>query len=103
MVWEKGKSGNPAGRPAGRHKPWRAALDMALKRRDEKLGGPDRALQQIAENVLDKAEAGDKDAWREVAERLDGKVAQALVGDADHDPIQVQGMTITIVDPKVEE
>ena len=67
-----------------RPKPWKEALVRALKRN---LDG--NALESIADRCVIDAIAGDKDARREVAERIDGKVAQAIVGDSEEDPINL--------------
>ena len=71
-----------------KEKPWRDALIRAIKRKEEGLS-VGRALELIADKCLADAIDGDKDARREIAERLDGKVAQAIVGDSDEDPINV--------------
>ena len=42
-----------------------------------------------AEALIAKAKTGDVAALREVSDRLDGKVAQALVGDERSDPIMI--------------
>ena len=43
------------------------------------------SLRWNARQLLEK---GDVPAIREIADRLDGKVPQAVVGDDDHDPIR---------------
>lgn len=44
---------------------------------------------------------GDVPAIREIADRLDGKVPQAVVGDGEHDPINfIAEVRRVIVDPK---
>ena len=40
--------------------------------------------------MLTKAGAGDVHAIREVGDRMDGRVAQAITGDADGDSITVR-------------
>jgi hypothetical protein len=74
------------GRPVGsknRELPFNSALRLALR------GDPLR-LRRIAEKLAEKAEEGDLAAIRELADRLDGKPAQAQVhSDADGGPIQV--------------
>jgi hypothetical protein len=62
------------GRPIGsvnREKPFNDALRIALR------GDPLR-LRRIAEKLAEKAEEGDLAAIRELADRLDGKPAQAI-------------------------
>jgi hypothetical protein len=68
------------GRPIGsvnRQKPFADALRVAL------LSGGRRRLRIIAEKLAEKAEQGDIQAIREIADRMDGKPAQAIErGDA---------------------
>jgi hypothetical protein len=68
------------GRPIGsvnRQKPFTDMLRVAL------LSGGRRRLRIIAEKLADKAEQGDIQAIREIADRLDGKPPQAIErGDA---------------------
>jgi hypothetical protein len=63
------------GRPIGsvnREKPFADALRVAL------LSDGGRRLRIIAEKLADKAEQGDIQAIREIADRLDGRPAQAI-------------------------
>lgn len=80
MAWAKGQSGNPKGRAAG--KPFRDALDMELK----EAGDERPKLRAIAKKLLDEAELGNMQAINCLADRLDGKAAQALEhsGDMPH-------------------
>lgn len=89
--WKPGVSGNPAG--PRKQKPWREALDRALTKLDEgKPLGTTMAL--IAEKCAQDALNGDKDARREIAERYDGKVPQAVVGGGEgSEPIQINVRT----------
>lgn len=66
-------------------KMFREALHRAIKRIDD---GKDPRLDRIAEQVIKQALAGELAAIKEIADRLDGKPAQAHVGDADEAPIQ---------------
>lgn len=43
-------------------------------------------LELIAETVVAAAENGDRDAWKEIADRLDGKVPQGIIGGGEDDP-----------------
>ena len=73
------------GRPIGsvnREKPFNEALRIALR------GDPLR-LRRIAEKLAEKAEEGDLAAIRELADRLDGKPAQAHTGE--------DGSAVTVV------
>lgn len=71
---------NPVGRKAD--KVVRDALLAALRQKPQRL-------KNAAEAAWAKAEEGDLGAFREIADRLDGKVPQAVVGDDDYDPINV--------------
>lgn len=80
MAFEKGQSGNPGGRP--KDKPFREALRMelaALKDEDPK------ALRGLARKLLTLASEGDNalPAIKEIADRLDGKPAQAIENGED--------------------
>lgn len=62
--------------------------------------GPDVRLRRIAEKLVEVAETGEQWAVKEVADRLDGKPAQAIVGDSGADPISlVTEIRRTIVRP----
>jgi len=85
MKFEPGESGNPAGAPK-RAKLFRDALLVAIKKAD--VQGVE-AIQRVADKLVLAAEGGDVQAIREIADRIDGKVPQAIVGDAEHDPLVV--------------
>lgn len=75
-----------AGRPP-KEKSFANMLNIAIK---EAIEGSDKTkLRAVADALVDKAMQGDVQAIKEVADRLDGKVPQALVGDNDDDPINV--------------
>lgn len=74
-----------AGRPP-KERSFANMLNIAIKEANE-LGVT--KLRQVAEALVDKAIAGDVPAIKEIAERLDGKVPQALVGDDEHDAINL--------------
>lgn len=84
MAGVKGRSGTNK----GKDKPFAEALRMELAA----LGDDHKALREIARNMITKARsADDKDAMtagREIADRLDGKPAQAITG-TDGGPISV--------------
>lgn len=62
-------------------------LNIAIK---EAVADTDKTkLRAVADALVDKAIAGDVQAIKEVADRLDGKVPQAVVGDGDSDPINL--------------
>jgi hypothetical protein len=76
---------------AKKAKRWQDALNKALARFETEDGKiqAGQALDKIAELVVMKALAGDKDSIAEIGNRLDGKPAQAIVGgDDDDNPIK---------------
>ena len=75
-----------AGRPP-KEKSFAAMLNIAIKEAIE--GSEKTKLRLVADALVSKAMAGDVQAIKEVADRLDGKVPQALVGDNDEDPINM--------------
>ena len=94
MPFGKGKSGNPGGRPKGR--PFRDALMMEIKA----AGDDHKALRKIAAALLAKAANGDVPAINSLADRTDGKVAQALIGDSEEDGVKlIHTITRRIVEP----
>jgi hypothetical protein len=75
MPFQPGQSGNPQGR--AKDKPFRDALLLAIKEAEAADNSP-RALRRVAERLLDEAAAGNVQALKEVADRLDGKVPQGI-------------------------
>ena len=71
MAWQKGKSGNPGGRPS--EKEFVGALRLALSEPDET---GKRKLRSIADRLVEAAVNGESWAIQQVADRLDGKPAQ---------------------------
>lgn len=78
--FQPGQSGNPNGRP--KSKPFREAIQRAL----EEAGDDKKALQAVATALVGKAMMGDVPAIKELADRMDGKVAQAIIGGEEDDP-----------------
>lgn len=72
---------------ASKNKRWQKAIERALAR----LGGDvDKGLDRLADKVVAKADEGDKDSWREVADRMDGRAAQSVTLSGDEDnPLNV--------------
>jgi hypothetical protein len=61
-------------------------------------------LRAIAAALLAKAADGDVPAINTLADRTDGKVAQALIGDSEQDAVQLHHtITRKIVDPDAKE
>lgn len=89
MTFVPGKSGNPGGRP--KSKPFKEALLMeALSaERGEKCIAKKGSLRWNARKLL---ELGEVPAIKEIADRLDGKVTQAISGPGGG-PIQTVDLT----------
>lgn len=73
---------------AARAHRWRDAIDRALERasRNEQL----LAIDRIADEVVKKALEGDKDARREIGDRLDGKPAVVITGDTESGAVPIE-------------
>lgn len=69
----------------------RDALMAAIRQEPERL-------KRIAAKWLDKAEEGDQQAINALADRLDGKAVQPIVGDDEHPPIDAN-LIVTFVKP----
>lgn len=78
----------PGNQNAKKAKRWQEALDKALKRytNDELKVKAGEALDKVAETVVEQALSGNKDAWQEIGNRLDGKVPQSIIGGGEDDP-----------------
>jgi hypothetical protein len=87
-------------RPIGavnKHKPFRAALNRLLC----EAGRDPNKLDLIALALEQKALGGDVAAIKEIADRLDGKVAQPMTGgDEGEEPIRIEQVQRVIYDPK---
>lgn len=72
---------------AAKGKKWQKALEKALARIGE--GDMEVGLAKIADKVIAAAADGDKDAWKDIADRLDGKPAQSVTLSGDEEnPLQ---------------
>lgn len=75
-----------AGRPP-KEKSFANMLNIAIK---EAIEGTDKTkLRAVADALVDKAMAGDVQAIKEIADRIDGKVPQAIGGDPEGSPLFV--------------
>jgi ribosomal protein L17 len=92
MAFKKGQSGNPAGAPK-RPRIFTQSLLTALKQTD---ADNVEAIQRIADKLVDLAKDGDVQAIKEIADRVEGKVPQAVVGDPDN-PLHVKS-AVTLTD-----
>ncbi len=68
-------------------KRWQQAIDRALEKRSKVEGIQE--LDRLAEKFLSEVEAQGINGYKELADRLDGKPAQAIVG-ADGGPVIVE-------------
>lgn len=88
------KEGNPNPTGGKPDKLIRDALKAAIRQSPEKL-------KKAAEKVLDEAADGSIAHMQFMADRIDGKVPQAVVGDSEYDPLTViQRIERVILDPK---
>lgn len=84
MTFQPGQSGNPGGRQKDR--PFRDALRMELaaaERDDDPAKVRPNSIRAIARALITKAAGGSEAAIAQIADRLDGKVPQAVVGGGD--------------------
>jgi hypothetical protein len=99
MPFQAGVAANPTGNNGQDTRRWKKALERALIRLGE--GNLDNGLAKVADRVVDLASQGEKDCWREVAERIDGKVAQAVEhAGADGNAIRVEHIVRAIIDAR---
>ena len=83
------------GRPKG-VKSFAAMLNIAINEAGKAEGTT--KLRDVADALVNKAVDGDISAIKEIADRLDGKVPQAVIGDEDN-PLQfVHAITRKIID-----
>ena len=87
-------------RPLGsktKDKPWRDALDKAVKEREGK--GKPHQLERIANACVKQALKGDLAAIKEIGDRLDGRAVQGVTVAAE---VRVSAIETTIIDPAVD-
>ena len=69
---------------------WRQAIQRALEKRAADNGRHKNAeLDELAEKLLCACHDGDLSALKELGDRLEGKPAQAIVGDDEYDPFRM--------------
>jgi antitoxin component of MazEF toxin-antitoxin module len=90
--------GNTIAKDRRAPKPYRDALMMQLK----EAGTDHRGLRRIAQKVLELAYEGESWAVQHVAERIDGKVPQALIDADDGQQITLQVVKYVIEQPTLE-
>jgi hypothetical protein len=105
VTFAPGQSGNPGGRR--KEKPYRDALRLVLAEQpsDTDPPKPKTKLEAVVRAHVQKARDGDYPSIQGIADRLDGKVPQALIGsdDPDDTPVQFQLVQLVPVDPKSDE
>lgn len=79
---------NPKGKNGREQKPWADAIKRALARAEHSPAEAHRTINALAERLLELGAAGDLPALREIADRLDGKPAQAITGE-DGGPVEL--------------
>jgi hypothetical protein len=95
VTFEAGKSGNPTG--ARKTKEMRDALRVILKDIDAGLlQKPRNNMDAIVRAHVTKALEGDMAAIKEIYDRIDGKVAQAIVGDDEEAAIRIDGLALLL-------
>lgn len=88
-----------AGRPP-KEKSFANMLNVAIKEANEE--GVTK-LRQVADALVKEAVSGNVAAIKEVAERLDGKVPQGLIGGGDDEPpVTLQLIELVAVKPHVD-
>lgn len=76
--------GNQEQRKGHKGKPFRDALRIAVNRAE---GGDEKAIQRLADALVAQGLGGDVTALKEIADRLDGKVPQAIGGSDELPPV----------------
>jgi hypothetical protein len=77
--------GNTEARKAVKAKRYREALNLELAASGDNMA----EIRKIARAHIALAASGDMAAIREFADRIEGKVAQAIVGDDEHPPVGI--------------
>jgi hypothetical protein len=94
---ESNKPGAPLGNQnALKGKRWSDAIDRALAKRCK--GDGIKALDDLAEKLLLKAEEGDMSALKELGDRIEGKPQQQVALDAKHSGTVILQLTETDAD-----
>ena len=93
----------PGGAPKGNQnaakgKLWAAAIERALERRkpaNERI----KAIDELADKLLDQCASGNLQALQELGNRLDGKPAQAVQHMGEEGGPVVHTIEMVVVDP----
>lgn len=85
---------------AAKGKVWHGAIMRALDRRTARREDGTLEIDHLADKLLDLVSTGDLPALKEFGDRMDGKPAQAIIGDSEADPLSVMVKgCITLVKP----
>lgn len=85
-------------------RPWAEAVRKAAYAIQEDDPDKRRRLEMLADALVLKAQSGDVSALKEVGDRIDGKVPQAVIGgDEDDAPIQVALVELVAVKPEDDQ
>ena len=71
----------PGNQYAAKSRRWTDAIDRAIAKRSRVTGM--EALDELAEQLLKQVDEGDVTAIKELGDRIEGKVPQAIVGGAE--------------------
>ena len=95
------QGGAPKGNTnASKGRPWRDAIDNALKIRDKSRVDGKKALDVLAEELLVKCDDGDISALKELGDRIEGKSAQSVIISGDEDAPLVTRIERVIQNPE---
>ena len=96
-----GQTGNNNGNKGSQ---WRNMLKERLKKYNDSDCKRGKALEKIADKVIKDALDGNKDAWNEIAVRLDGKPSQEITGLENTSVTLVQRVIIQqVIDDQAAE
>ncbi len=94
--------GAPVGNQnAAKAKLWHAAILRALDKRG--CGDRLKALDELAEKLIDAVSTGELAALKEFGDRIDGKPAQTIAGDPENPLNVVQTIERKIVRPNASD
>lgn len=84
-------AGAPVGnKNAAKGRLWADAIKRAVARKYN--GDLNHGLDKLAEKLVEAVSNGDLPAIKEFGDRMDGKPAQAIVGDDDAPPVKIEGL-----------
>ncbi len=94
------EEGNTEARKANHKKP-RIITQKLIARLNDADG---KELDRIITALVNKAAEGDVSAAKEIFDRVEGKVPQAVIGgDEDENPIRLESIIRKIVEPRIND